>query len=98
MRLKTLVGLESPALALLILVCVINAEHREHSFQSHNPAQPAATTQDADPLSGEWNVTFYVNDTTTHATFKFKLEGTKVAGNPDILTTLARARFGMASG
>ncbi len=76
MRLKTVVGLALPALAVLVSVCVINAEHRR-PLPSNNQAQPA---RDADPLSGEWNVTFYVGDTATPATFKFKLEGTKVTG------------------
>ena len=79
MRLRTLVGLALPALAVLVSVCVINAEHRR-PLLSNNQAQAASAAQDADPLSGEWNVTFYVNDTTTPATFKFKLEGTKVTG------------------
>jgi hypothetical protein len=79
MRLKTLVGLTLPPLAVLILACVINAEHRR-PLLSNNHAQPASAAQDADPLSGEWNATFYVGDTTTPATFKFKLEGTTVTG------------------
>ena len=64
---------------VLVSVSVINAEHPRH-FLSNNQAQPASTAQEADPLSGEWNVTFYVNDTTTPATFKLRLEGTKVTG------------------
>jgi hypothetical protein len=79
MRLKTLVGLALPALAVLALVCVINAEHRR-PLLSNSQVQPASAAQDADPLSGEWCLTLYVNDTTTPATFKFKLEGTKVTG------------------
>jgi hypothetical protein len=42
--------------------------------------QPTSVAQDADPITGEWSVTFYVDDTTVPATFKFKLEGTKVTG------------------
>jgi len=79
MRLKTLASLALPALAVLVSVSVINAEHRR-PLLSNIQAQPASTAQDPDPLSGEWNVTFYVNDTTTSATFKFKLEGTRVTG------------------
>jgi hypothetical protein len=79
MRLKALVGLALPALAVLVSVCVINAERRR-PLLPNNQAQPTSAAQDADPISGEWNVTFYVNDTTTPATFNFKLEETKVSG------------------
>jgi len=34
----------------------------------------------ADPVSGEWNVTFYVHEMKTPATFTFKLDGAKVTG------------------
>lgn len=37
-------------------------------------------SDDSDPLSGEWNVSFFVHDTTTPATFNLKLAGTKVTG------------------
>jgi hypothetical protein len=77
MRLKTLVA---PALAMLVSVSVIDAKHRR-PFPSNSQAQPTSAVQDADPLSGEWNVTFYMqDDTTLPATFKFKLEGTNVTG------------------
>ena len=36
--------------------------------------------QAADPISGEWDVTFHVQDTRTPATFKLKLDGDKVTG------------------
>jgi len=39
-----------------------------------------ATTQSDDPISGEWNVSFFVNGQTTPATFTFKLDGKKVTG------------------
>src|SRR5437773_2660685 len=79
MRIKRLVGFALPALAVLASVCVINAEDRR-PLLSTNQAQPSATAQDADPLSGEWNVTFYMEETTLPAIFKFKLEGTTVTG------------------
>src|SRR5215472_16832627 len=79
MRLRTLVGLALTAVAVLGSVCAISAEHRR-PLLSTNQAQPTAAAQDSDPLSGEWNVTFYMNDTTMPATFKLKLEGTKVTG------------------
>jgi hypothetical protein len=48
-------------------------------------AIPAAALQDktsnsADPISGEWNVFFKVEDTTTPAKFNLKLDGNKVTG------------------
>lgn len=42
--------------------------------------RPEAAKQDSDPISGEWDVTFHVHDTTAPATFKLKLEGHKVTG------------------
>jgi hypothetical protein len=36
--------------------------------------------QSADPITGEWNVTFYVHEMKTPATFTFKLDGTKLTG------------------
>jgi hypothetical protein len=36
--------------------------------------------QDSDPISGEWDVTFHVQNTKTPATFKLKLDGDKVTG------------------
>ena len=45
-------------------------EHLRHSFNA----------QDQDAISGDWNVTFYVHEMKTPATFTFKLEGTQVSG------------------
>jgi hypothetical protein len=39
-----------------------------------------SSRQDADPITGEWDVTFRVQDTKTPATFKLKLDGDKVFG------------------
>jgi len=38
---------------------------------------------DSDPISGEWIVSFYVQGKTTTATFKLKLDGTKVTGTAE---------------
>jgi hypothetical protein len=35
---------------------------------------------DADPITGEWDVTFQVQNSKTPATFKLKLDGDKVTG------------------
>jgi hypothetical protein len=36
--------------------------------------------QNSDPISGDWDVTFHVQNQTTPATFSLKLEGEKVTG------------------
>ncbi len=59
--------------------CSTIAAHHRALF-SNQPTRQTSATQGADPITGEWNVIFYVNDTTMPATFKFKLEGTKVTG------------------
>ena len=41
----------------------------------------SSETQSEDPISGEWNVSFFVNGQTTPATFTFKLDGKKVTGS-----------------
>ena len=41
---------------------------------------PLHEKTDADPISGDWDVSFYVQGTTYPATFKLKLDGNKVTG------------------
>ena len=41
---------------------------------------PLYEKTDADPISGEWDVSFYVQGNTYPATFKLKLDGSKVTG------------------
>ena len=43
-------------------------------------AQPLREKIDADPLSGEWDVSFYVQGKTYPATFNLKLHDSKVTG------------------
>jgi hypothetical protein len=69
------------AIGALLLVSVtgcsaVNAHH--NALFSHPHHAPAANNQDS--ISGEWNVTFYVHDHKTPATFTFKVEGTTVTG------------------
>ena len=40
----------------------------------------SSLVQKGDPISGEWNVTFFVHEMKTPATFKFKLDGTTLTG------------------
>jgi hypothetical protein len=63
----------------LLSGCSTIAAHHRALF-SNQPTPQTSAAQGADPITGEWNVTFYVNDSTMPATFKFKLEGTKVTG------------------
>lgn len=46
----------------------------------HDVFAHESTRQDTDPITGEWDVTFRVQDTKTPATFKLKLDGDKVTG------------------
>jgi hypothetical protein len=63
----------------LLSGCSTIAAHHWALF-SNQPTRQTSGSQAADPITGEWNVIFYVGDSTTLATFKFKLEGTKVTG------------------
>ncbi len=68
-------------LALLIMLlatvsaCAAIARHHDH-LASHL----VAVSDSDDPISGEWNVSFFVNGQTTPATFNLKLEGNKITG------------------
>jgi len=44
-------------------------------------SRQAAAANGQDPISGEWNVTFYVHEHKTPATFTLKVEGTTVTGS-----------------
>ena len=46
----------------------------------HEVFRNEGARQDADPISGEWDVTFHVQESKTAATFKLKLDGNKVTG------------------
>lgn len=54
----------------------VTAHHRTFNQHLHH----ASTAQTADSISGEWNVTFYVHESKTPATFSLKLDGTNVTG------------------
>jgi hypothetical protein len=66
MRLKTVVSLVVCLLLVGTFLAVSTASSREKN--------------DADPLSGEWEVSFYVQGKTYPATFNLKLDGNKVTG------------------
>ena len=74
MRLRIMMSLVLAALlAGAASACSAAALH--HEVFAHESSR-----QDADPITGEWDVTFRVQDTKTPATFKLKLDGDKVFG------------------
>lgn len=81
MRLRPISGLlVLTVLAVVASACSAFARH--HSGNGHHqPSQPTAVQgNQADPISGAWDASFFVQGTTAPATFDFKLEGTKVTG------------------
>jgi hypothetical protein len=78
MRLKTFLSLLLVALTAGVPSACSAAATLHNEVWRHQVAPP-----DADPISGEWDVTFHVQDMTTPATFKLKLEGDKVTGTAE---------------
>lgn len=74
MRSKMMISLVLAALlAGAASACSAAALH--HQVFAHESSR-----QDADPITGEWDVIFLVQDTKTPATFKLKLDGDKITG------------------
>jgi len=68
-------------LAIVASACSAIASHHGGARHHHQPAQQtAAQGNQADPISGAWDASFFVQGHTSPATFDFKLEGTKVTG------------------
>jgi hypothetical protein len=70
-------------LTLVVLVAsVCSAIARHHGGAGHHqlPQQPSTQGNQTDPISGAWNVSFFVRGNASPATFDFKLDGTKVTG------------------
>ena len=65
-------------IAVLTACSSISAHH--NALLAHGGGAPGSVSQPADPISGEWNVTFYVHEMKTPATFSFALDGTKLTG------------------
>jgi Tfp pilus assembly protein PilW len=78
MRLKTFVSLVLVALAAGVPLACSGAATLHNEISHHEVSRP-----DPDPISGEWEVSFYVQGTTTPATFKLKLDGNKVTGTAE---------------
>jgi hypothetical protein len=62
-------------IAVILVVCLLTVG----MFSTVSTA-PLHEKTDADPISGEWDVSFYVQGNTYPATFKLKLDGNKVTG------------------
>ena len=81
MKLKSFSLLLGTALSTMFLFsCSAIAEHHRALVGTEPTQKSSAPAKDTDPISGEWNVSFFVHDSPTPATFTFKLEGTKVTG------------------
>jgi len=81
MYLKTTMGL-----LLLALTAGIHSAHSVHSAAAalHNEFwHHEVLPQNPDPISGDWDVSFFVHNTTTPAIFKLKLDGDKVTGTAE---------------
>lgn len=79
MRSKTISILTALSLATIFLsACSAIAKHHNELF-SKEAAGPT-TSDNTDPISGEWDVSFFVHDQKTPATFTLRLEGTKITG------------------
>ena len=61
---------------VLLSGCSAIAQHHDRLMAHHFSHAEAAD----DPISGEWNVSFFVNGHTTPASFALKLDGDKVTG------------------
>lgn len=64
----------------MILLAI--AKHHDELF-SNEPARSTTlptTNNQSDPISGEWDVSFFVHGKKTPATFTLKLEGVKITG------------------
>ena len=81
MRLRSVFVLAGTALlTVFVSACAAVAEHHSALFGKQPAQKTSAPANDADPISGEWNVSFFVHNSPTPATFTFKLEGSKVTG------------------
>jgi len=81
MRSKTFQPLASAALIITLLsTSSATAEHHRAQVGTQ-PTQPTSFAKDdADPISGEWHITFHNRERAIHATFTFILDRTKVTG------------------
>lgn len=80
MRSKTISILTVLTLATIFLsACSVIAKHHA-ALTGSEPARTARVHESDDPISGEWNVAFYVHNSKTPATFTLKLDGAQITG------------------
>lgn len=65
-------------MTILLSACSAIAEHHNELFGKE--AVRPTNNDNTDPISGDWDVAFFVHDQKTPATFSLKLEGTKLTG------------------
>src|SRR5947207_15411944 len=65
---------------ILLTACSAIAKDNATFIGNERTTSAPITSDNSDPISGEWNVSFFVHDTTTPATFNLTLAGTKVTG------------------
>ena len=78
MRTLRCLGVSAMSLTFL-LSCTALAQHRA-ALVGNSVLSNTVGKAKADPISGEWDVTFHVRDQSTAATFTLKLDGKKVTG------------------
>ena len=81
MRLKTPSVLAAMIFTgILLTACSAIAKHHAAFTANERTTSAPIANDDSALISGEWNVSFFVHDTTTPATFNLTLTGTKVTG------------------
>lgn len=66
-------------LAIFLSAYSTLARHHE-GLPTHQPRQLTSSPSQPDPISGAWDVSFFVNGKAHPSTFDLKLEGAKVTG------------------
>jgi hypothetical protein len=77
-------GLRNLSLAAVVIMVVsLSAGAKIAAYEQALTSQHVQPwiEQNADPITGEWTVTFYVHEMKTPATFTFKLDGAKLTGS-----------------
>lgn len=81
MRSKTVSILTALSLAAIFLSACSAIAKRHDALMGHEPnRRSTAAEENSDPISGEWDVSFFVHEQKTPAIFTLKLEGTKISG------------------
>lgn len=67
-------------MTMFLSACAAIDAHHRALFGNQPILSTPVAKNDSDPISGSWDVTFYVNENPTPAAFTLKLKGMKVAG------------------